>query len=151
MLTLNYGLQDTELKEYYSLVLEELTGNGDASGKEAPRVPKHTVTASATYTHPLGGLGVEWFLRGDYVYNSKTWLEAENEAYIGDLNLMNARIGVETVGWTAAFYVDNVLDDDTPLLATSFPNFALFPVVTNSFHIVPRRGRNAGITMTLRF
>jgi len=151
MLTLNYGLQDTELKEYQSLVLEELTGNGDASGKEAPRVPKHTVTASATYTRPLGDLGTDWFLRGDYVYNSKTWLEAENEAYIGDLSLMNARIGVESEQWTAAVYMDNVLDDDTPLLATSFPNFALFPAVTNSFHVVPRRGRSAGITLTHRF
>ena len=81
------------------------------------------MTASATYTRPLGDLGAEWFLRGDYVYNSKTWLEAENEAYIGDLNLMNARLGVESDSWTAAVYVDNFLDDETPLLATEFPNF----------------------------
>ncbi len=151
MLTLNYGLQDTELEEFTSLTLESLTGNGDASGKEAPRVPKHTVTGSAMYIRPLGDMGADWFLRGDYVYNSKTWLDAENEAYIGEVNLMNARIGVQNEKWIAAFYVDNVLDEDAPLLATEFPNFGRFPTVTSAFHVVPRRGRNAGIALTLRF
>ncbi len=158
-LTLNYGLQDTKLESYDSLVLATLVSSDPAviesgvsvSGNEAPRVPKHTVTASAMYTRPLGGLGSEWFLRGDYVYNSKTWLEAENEAYVGDVTLVNARIGVESSAWTAAFYVDNVLDEDAPLLVTAFPNFERFPSVVNAFHIVPRRGRSAGIALTLRF
>ena len=154
ILTLNYGLQDTELLEFDSTVLFDLTGNGDASGKEAPRVPKHTITTSAAYRRPLGDRGAEWFARGDYVYNSKTWLEAENEAYVGALNLVNARIGIESRSWTAAVYLDNVLDDDTPLLATQFPNFERFfesPILPSAFHIVPRRGRNAGLTLTLRF
>ncbi len=151
MLTLNYGLQDTKLEQFNSLTLENLTGNGDASGKEAPRVPKHTVTSSAMYTRPLGEMGADWFLRGDFVFNSKTWLEAENEAYIGSVNLLNARVGVEKEGWLAAFYVDNLLDEDAPLLATEFPSFERFPTTVSAFHIVPRRGRNAGITLTLRF
>lgn len=158
-LTLNYGLQDTKLESYNSLVLAELTSDDLAvrkegvsvSGNEAPRVPMHTVTASAMYRKPLGDLGSDWFLRGDYVYNSKTWLEAENEAYIGDVTLVNARLGVQSSMWLAAFYVDNLLDEDAPLLATAFPNFERFPVVTNAFHIVPRRGRNAGITLTYQF
>jgi iron complex outermembrane receptor protein len=150
-LTVNYGLQDTELLEFNSTVLFDLTGNGDASGKEAPRVPKHTVTTSAAYRRPLGDRGAEWFARSDYVYNSKTWLDAENEAYVGALNLVNARIGIEKGSWTAAFYVDNVLADDTPLLVTQFPNFKDFPTTSSAFHIVPRRGRNAGLTLQLRF
>ncbi|MEO8223791.1 MAG: TonB-dependent receptor [Gammaproteobacteria bacterium] len=159
MLTLNYGLQDTKLESYNSLVLATLVSSDpdvlaagvSVSGNEAPRVPKHTVTASAMYKRPLGDLGSEWFVRGDYVYTSKTWLEAENEAYVGDVNLVNARIGVESSRWVAAFYVDNVLDEDAPLLVTAFPNFERFPTVVNAFHIVPRRGRNAGMTLTLKF
>lgn len=158
-LTLNYGLQDTKLESYNSLVLATLVSSDpqvldtgvSVAGNEAPRVPKHTVTASTMYTRPIGGLGSEWYIRGDYVYNSKTWLEAENEAYVGDVTLVNARIGVRNDSWEAGFYVDNVLDDDTPLLVTAFPSFERFPTVVNAFHIVPRRGRNAGITMTLRF
>ena len=152
LLTLNYGLQDTELKEYNSLIVQSLTGgSGNVSGNEAPRVPKHTITASAMWRQPLGDRGAEWFLRSDYVYNSRTWLDAENEAYVGDLNLMNARIGIETKAWLAAFYVDNVLDEQTPLLASQFPNFSTFPAVTSAFHVVPRRSRSAGLALTLRF
>jgi outer membrane receptor protein involved in Fe transport len=103
------------------------------------------------YKRPLGNLGADWFLRGDYVYNSKTWLEAENEAYVGEITLVNARLGLQSATLTAAFYVDNVLDEDAPLLVTAFPNFERFPAVVNAFHIVPRRGRNAGITLTYRF
>lgn len=158
-LTLSYGLQDTKLEDYNSLVLATLISDDpdvlasgvSVSGNEAPRVPKHTVTASALFRRPLGDGGAEWFLRGDYVYNSKTWLEAENEAYVGDVTLVNARIGVERDAWSAAFYVDNVLAEDAPLLVTAFPNFERFPTIANAFHIVPRRGRNAGLTLTLRF
>lgn len=153
LLTLNYGLQDTNLRKF---VVDDfdLRGNArsrDFSGNEAPRVPKHSLTASATYKRPLGGLGAEWYLRGDYVYNSKTWLDVDNLNYVGELSLLNARLGVNRDAWSAVFYVDNLLDDDTPLLATQFPNFARFPTVTNAYHVVPRRSRHAGLTLTMRF
>jgi len=173
LLTLNYGLQKTELLEYSSTQLAALTVNPDepgiseaerarrellliqgvsVSGNEAPRVPLNTVTASATYTRPLGDRGAEWFFRSDYVYNSKTWLDADNLTYVGDLNLVNTRLGVQTDRWTASFYVDNVLNDDTPLLATEFPNFNIFPGgIVSAFHVVPRRDRNAGVSLTLSF
>ena len=152
VLEVNYGLADTKLIDYNSLTLLELTGDGNAAGNEAPRVPKNTVSTSATYTRPLGDRGAEWFLRGDYVYNSKTWLDAENLTYVGALNLFNARVGVNTNGWSASLYVDNLTDDDTPLLATEFPNFNRFPTgVVSAFHIVPRRGRIAGVSLTINF
>lgn len=158
-LALNYGLQDTRLESYDSLVLAELVSddpdvlaNGvSVAGNEAPRVPKHTVTASASYERPLGDLGSNWFLRTDYIFTSKTWLEAENEAYVGATTLLNARLGIESDRWTATFYVDNLLEEDTPLLATNFPSFERFPTLSNAFHLVPRRGRNAGISLNLKF
>jgi outer membrane receptor protein involved in Fe transport len=179
LLTLSYGLQKTELLEYSSTQLAALTVNPaepgispaeralrellliqgvSVSGNEAPRVPLNTVTASATYRRPLGDRNAEWFVRGDYVYNSKTWLDAENLTYVGDLNLLNGRIGLQKDSWTASFYVDNVLNDDTPLLATQFPNFKEFPTgldtgyaIPSAFHVVPRRERNAGVSITLTF
>ncbi len=152
-LSLSYGLADTELEDYDSLVLEGLLGDGDASGKAAPRVPKHTLAATAVYRRPLSrSAAAEWFLRGDYVYNSKAYTDVDNFNWIGPLNLVNARIGVENESWTAAVYVDNLTDDDTPLLASEFPNFAAFPTnITNAFHLVPRRGRNLGLTLQYRF
>lgn len=151
-LTLNYGLADTDLEEFESTTLFDLTGNPDASGAEAPRVPKNNLTASATYTRPLGDRGADWFLRGDYIYNSKTYIDVENLAYLGDLNLFNARLGVETEAWTAAVYVNNITNEDTPLLGSEFPNFNVFPAnIKSAFHLVPRRSRNAGISLQYNF
>lgn len=150
-LAVNYGLASTELKDYKSVIDQVSEIVVDASGNEAPRVPKHTLTTSATYTRPFGDRGASWFLRGDYVYNSKTWLEADNVVYVGALNLVNTRVGIESDQWTATLYIDNLTDDDTPALATQFPNFNNFPSVTTAFHIVPRRGRNAGLTLLYRF
>ena len=47
--------------------------------------------------------------------------------------------------------VSTATADDTPTLATQFPNFNQFPNVTTAFHVVPRRGRNAGLTLLHRF
>lgn len=173
-LSLAYSLIETELKEYNSLSLAQLTSddpvvrqNGvSVAGNEAPRVPKNSLAASASYHRPLGEAGAQWFLRTDYIYNSKTWLDAENLAYVGELNLLNGRIGIETASWTAALYVDNITDTDTPLLASEFPNFAQFPqppppppdsglpnyqTLPSAFHLVPRRGRTAGVNLQFRF
>ena len=156
VLTLNYGLQDTELEEYNSLDAPERRSPaiGDASGqRRRPRVPKHTVTASAMYTHgrwvtaaPTGSSAATTCTTRRPGSTPRTWPTSAT------VNLLNARIGVENDNWTAAFYVDNLLDDDTPLLGTEFPNFERFPHAPSSaFHIVPRRGRNAGLALTLRF
>jgi outer membrane receptor protein involved in Fe transport len=161
LLTFNYGLADTRLEQFNSLVIDDLVrddaiGNpgNNASGQQAPRVPKHTVAASATYRRPLPGGrdGMEWFLRADYVYNSKSYIDVENEAWIGPLSLVNTRIGLQGDAWTAALYIDNLTNDDTPLLGSEFPNFNGFPgQITSAFHLVPRRSRNAGINVQYRF
>ena len=160
-LTLNYGLSDTTLKEYNSVVIDSLISRdvliaqgrygNNASGKEAPRVPKHTVTTSATYTKTFGDRGAAWYLRSDYIYNSKTWVDVDNEAYVAPLNLVNTRLGIQNDNWNAAIYIDNLTDEDTPLLASEFPNFNRFPAITSGFHLVPRRGRNTGLSLQYRF
>ena len=70
---------------------------------------------------------------------------------LADYVRLDMRLGLTSEKWDVIAYVDNVLDEDAPLLVTAFPNFERFPAVVNAFHIVPRRDRNAGITLTYRF
>ena len=67
------------------------------------------------------------------------------------LNLVNTRLGIQNDNWNAAIYIDNLTDEDTPLLASEFPNFNRFPAITSGFHLVPRRGRNTGLSLQYRF
>ena len=121
------------------------------SGNEAPRVPKHNVTAAATYTRNLIET-TEWFVRTDLVYESDQWISAVNEAKLDETWLWNARAGVENDTLVASVYVDNILDEDTPVLVSDFPNFsAPLARLTTSFPMVPRRGRNYGFSLTYRF
>ncbi|UCG74302.1 MAG: TonB-dependent receptor [Chromatiales bacterium] len=151
-LSLAYGLQDTKLEDFESLTYAELTGgDGDVSGNEAPRVPKHNVTAAATYTRSFNAT-LDWFARTDWVYESEQWISAVNEAKIGETYLWNARLGVENDSIVASVYVDNILDEDAPVLVSDFPNFQNFPAqVTNAFPLTPRRSRNWGVSLTYRF
>ena len=152
LLSLAYGLQDTKLEDFNSLTYAELTGgDGDVSGNEAPRVPKHNVTASATYARSLNTT-IDWFVRTDWVYESDQWISAVNEAKIGETYLWNAKLGIENSGLVASVYVDNILDEDAPVLVSDFPNFRNFPrPPTTSFPLAPRRGRNYGVSLTYRF
>jgi hypothetical protein len=151
LLSLAYGLQDTKLEDFKSLTYAELTGgDGDVSGNEAPRVPKHNLTASGTYTRGLTA-DLDWFLRSDWIYESDQWISAINEAKIGDTYLWNAKLGLESASVVASIYVDNILDEDAPLLVSDFPNFFNLFRLTTSFPMTPRRSRNYGVNLTYRF
>ena len=151
-LTLAYGLQDTKLEDFNSITYAGLTGgDGDVSGNEAPRVPKHNVTAGATYTRQLNTT-TEWFFRTDWIWESEQWISAVNQAKIDDTYTWNARAGVENDAIVASVYVDNILDEDAPVLVSDFPNFGNFPIeVPSAFPMTPRRSRNFGVSLTYRF
>ena len=156
-LTLNfsYGLADNELQDYFDVELAELTGDGDASGQAAPRVPKQTVNLGSTYRNAMTAQ-IEWFWRYDLTYQTRQYSTVANLAHTGELILMNTRFGIESDHWTTAFYIDNILDDDTPTLLNDFPLFddsKLQPngQLSTGFILTPRRGRNYGLTMQYRF
>ena len=162
ILSATYGLQDTKLKDFNSLDYADLTGisdpdfinGGNVSGNEAPRTPRESFTLSADYRRGLTSrLG--WFARTDYSYQSKQWVTAANLAYYPSTRLWNARAGLEADSWTISVYVDNILDEDSAAMVSTFPNFDPFPPEGNVFDTtfigVPRRGTNIGVTGQYRF
>ena len=127
---------------------------GNAVGREAPRVPKHSANFAATYRHILFD-EIDWFARTDVTYESKKWATVVNQAHTGDLFLWNFRAGIESERWTLTGFVDNLLDDDTPTLIQDFPNFDPAAILSNgamptNFILTPRRGRSFGAVLQLR-
>jgi len=70
--------------------------------------------------------------------------------------------GLQSDAWRATLYVRNLLEDDTPIGALGFSNFAINPIITNAdapnngayprpYSIVPQRGRDFGIEFQYRF
>ena len=194
-LTLGYGYADTELEQFIDeefaalqcpelcyqedsvtgqptqAALDEVSRLGDVAGNEAPRVPKHNVAASAVWQAPISG-ELEWFLRNDFIYESKRYNTTSNLTWAPSQFTWNARLGLESEKWSVSLYVDNLTDEDSALQIQDFPLFddaegynvpptppampgdPLIPagaISQNAFSILPRRTRNAGVTAQFRF
>jgi hypothetical protein len=114
---------------------------------------------------------MEWFVKNYLNYESKKYVSVANKAKIGDVWMWNASVGLQNDRWEVTAYVNNILDDETPMIVFDFPLFdfsktpvlsgAPFPfekpnnqtgmVTSNAFLITPRRSRNAGVTLRYRF
>jgi outer membrane receptor protein involved in Fe transport len=163
-LVANYGYTDSRYVAGQDSVLEETTGDGDLEDHSVPGVPRNTLVLGANLVVPLEP-GLDAFVNADYVYNSKRYSSATNLAWIGAEELLNLRVGVRGRRWTATAYVRNLTDDDTPLAALDFINFGLTEVnyplnpygnLLNDrdprlFSLNPKRGRDYGLELQLRF
>jgi iron complex outermembrane receptor protein len=107
-------------------------------GLQLPNSSDFVFNTTVEYRHPLNiGHDVEWFVRGDYRYESKEYATVIDNAYYGPRNVLNLHAGLEgtlPVGrWTATAYVLNLLDDKTPVdeQANAAENFDGSPIFPN--------------------
>jgi outer membrane receptor protein involved in Fe transport len=133
---------------------------GDVSGNEAPRTPKHNFAASQLYVAPFFSRNIDWYVRNDVLYESKKYTSPANLSYTPEQWVWNGRLGLQTDGWDVSFYVDNITNEKSPLQIQTFPLFdqsegySISPdefVYQDSYLILPRRERNAGVVFTVRF
>ncbi len=157
----NYGLADGEIVEGALPNFGATTGtDGDVSGHRIPDTPKHSVVfgfeASAN-----AGKANRAFLRGDFIYEDRRYNNASNLNWVGDRRLVNLRTGLQANNWALTLYVRNLLDDDTPIAALGFNNYAINPISTamgapndgaypRLYSIIPQRGRDVGIEFQYR-
>lgn len=151
--------------------------NGQVAGNKLAQTPTHQFTISNTLRFPLGNIGnwanadsgdVNWFLRSDMSIESKRFVQVHNLAHTGDSYNWNLRTGIETDSWTLTFFVNNVLEDRTPLVVTRLVDFnrpLLIPDPVRSFIFLPNarftffrdftigvpRQRQFGATLNLKF
>ena len=141
---------------------------GDVSGNKAPRVPEHNLAVSQLYQAPLFSGDAEWFVRNDFIYESKKYTTPSNLTWAPSQWTWNGRVGIETDAWTVTMYIYNITDEKSPVAIQDFPlfdpsnNYLGAPepgnpagqtpeVTSNVFQILPRRSRNMGITAQYRF
>ena len=154
---IGYGLADTKIKDFLDTVDEDLRDTdgligaddlagdptGQVAGNELPQTPKHTLNLSANIQAPTGYLdGIDFFIRPDLSYESKRWTQVHNEQHTGDSYNLNLRTGFESDDWTFTFFVNNLTDDDTPVVVTRLLDFQrplLMPDPVRSFIFLQNR------------
>jgi iron complex outermembrane receptor protein len=79
-----------------------------------------TFNVTAEYRRPLGfAIGplqnVDYFLRGDYRFESDQYTNVDDFAYYGPRNVFNIHGGLTNGTWTLTGYVLNLTNDQTPV------------------------------------
>jgi outer membrane receptor protein involved in Fe transport len=181
----NYGYADAEFVEGCDTLLATVTGVGLApdpeqrgkltpcpasnpqnnlSGKTIPSAPEHNAVLGAIVTSPIND-ELTLTLRSDVVLESERESQPGNFGHIPNRTLVNLRAGVSNAQWTVTAYVRNLMDDDTPLAALNFLDFANSPITTgldnvsgtsddvyaNIWSLNPQRGRDWGVEIQYSF
>ena len=161
---IGYAYNNAEFKDFYDENTEELFDtdgepsfldpdftvpnpadvdgpNGQVAGNKLPQTPSHQLNLSGTLRVPAGD-NVELFLRNDFAYESNRYAQVHNLAKTGDSYNWNIRAGAEFGDVTVTAFVDNVLEDQTPLVVTRLFDFnrgLLVPDPVRTFIFLPNR------------
>jgi iron complex outermembrane recepter protein len=137
---------------------------GNARGNDLPRSPKHQIQLGAAVFQDLAN-GWRVTYRADYSWEAKRFIQVDNLGWSQPLNLLNLRASVEAGKVTATFFVNNALDDDTPvdvlrsidtaqtISRPQLRSFGLEPGTgfLRDFVVTMPRKRNAGVTVSVAF
>jgi outer membrane receptor protein involved in Fe transport len=96
--------------------------DGQVKGNKLPQTPRHDLNLSGNVRFPLNE-AMSFFFRSDYSYESKRFVQVHNLAFTGATHNLNFRTGVEWGNLTLTAFVNNALNDETPLVGTRLFDF----------------------------
>lgn len=139
---------------------------GQTRGNKLPQTGEHQASLSTTLSTDLFS-GWTGFLRNDWTFESKRYIQTDNLGWAGDSFKWNLRAGIEKDSLTVTLYVNNLLDDDTLVSVGRLADFQrplLIPDPIRTFAGQPARftfyrgftaalprKREAGVTVSYRF
>jgi len=117
-----YSLADAKFVKAADGSLRSYPGflvNYDVSGNALPRQAKHLVNGSVQYEAPIND-GVSAYVRFDYRYESrKNGFSTPVLGYVKGRSVVNAKTGLTAGPVEASFWVRNLLNDKSPILASN--------------------------------
>ena len=148
-----YSYTDSHYSNFNSTLPALYGGVAQVSGNSLPNTPLHKLIFSSIYRHPMdaipGFAGFNGFAQGDVEIRGRQYLDELNTAYIGQLNMLNGRVGVENDRYRFELYARNLLDSRVPDFATRFQDFSSVGN-RNSYQTTLRPSRAVGFTFTYK-
>lgn len=143
-----YSLTDSRFRDFLSRLPITYAGvPQQVAGNQVFNSPHDKVILSTTYETPIGR-GVNLLASSDYTWRGKQYTDELNTAYVGELNLWNARIGITTKALEAFVWARNLLDSDVPDFATRSTDFNSN---LNSYLFTLRPSRQIGFTLAFHY
>jgi iron complex outermembrane recepter protein len=81
-----------------------------AIGNEAPLISRYTYNLGAQFTPELR-VGLNGLIRVDYRRTGRTWWEPFNTTVRAPVDLVDARIGVNSDSWSVAAFASNLFNE----------------------------------------
>lgn len=104
-------------------------------GRSLPYVPDHKFLISPRIDVPAFN-DIKLQVRADFVYQSRTYVRADNLQNFGDRGTVDFRVTATKDAWRLQFFVDNAFDDASPIAGVRFFDttnyFVSAPLVTGA-------------------
>ena len=108
------SMNDTEIQTFTDPNVSLLTGlfGDDFKGKQLPLASKYSFNAGLQFDGQIGGAEENtWFIRGDFAYKSRQFVDASNIAWIKGRGVVNGRIGVKFGNYGLEVFALNLLNN----------------------------------------
>ena len=111
------------------------SGSQDLKGGRAPFSPEWSVTFIPQWRDSIGDSGVDWFVRGEYLYTDSHSVAGTSDGNLQVIqdgySLLNLRAGIESAGggWSVIAFVQNAADEEYCQRAYYQPFGSLFGVI----------------------
>ena len=152
--TLNVAWSDNQYTEFTSTSYVGIIGTTNFKGRNVPRYPKWMANLSSTYTQPLTNTW-DWYIRGDILYQGKTFADLGNLAQRDDYMLVHARLGILRENMRVELFVRNLFDEKGWAGAQRAVDFTVQGNFNfHNFHginVVPPDKRTFGIRTNISF
>jgi outer membrane receptor protein involved in Fe transport len=133
----NLGLLNAKFDEFRTPLV-------DLSGREQAHAPDYTWAVGGSFRHP-GGM----FVRADITARDAFYFDVSHDQMSSAYQLVSARVGYETVNWTAQLWARNVLDERYAVRGFFFGNEP--PDFPDRLYTRPGDPRQIGFTFDLMF
>jgi len=150
--TVSYNYNNSDIKVYQDGVNRRVYGDGDASGFDVARSPKHAATFALDFNYPadtIFGQDGDWFARWDGWYQSSTFNWVVNLAKTEKALLHNLRGGWRSDRYSVTAWIENVLDSDKVL--ASQRTTGSFLTGTLGYQFTLPEPRTFGVTLSASF
>ncbi|ANY21082.1 Pesticin receptor precursor [Tsuneonella dongtanensis] len=98
--------------------------DGQVKGNRLPQTPVHQLAVNGNVKFPVSNTAA-FFIRSDFTYDTKRYVQVHNLAHTGDSLNVNLRTGVELDNkLTLTLFVNNLTDDRSPVVGTRLFEFS---------------------------
>jgi iron complex outermembrane receptor protein len=120
-----------------------VVSSGRVDGKQLQYSSKHSLALGGQVSTPAGYRDWDTFVRADWLYKSRRYVDEGNVGYIPGYDTVNLRLGLRNPEWSFEGFCNNMLNDQTPVLAFASRDFGGVP----HFTVTNRDGRMCGVTV----